>query len=70
MVNLHELVEKLNRQSDGTIDINNSSGRYSGHADRGPQQLDNAAKLFEESGMPVKPVYETPYGLQPPPTTP
>jgi hypothetical protein len=61
---------EIKPQSDGTIDINNSSGRYSGHADRGPQQLDNAAKLFEESGMPVKPVYKTPYGLQPPPTTP
>ena len=61
---------EIKPQPDGTININNSSGRYSGHADRGPAQLDNAAKLFEESGMPVKPVYKPPYGLQPPPTTP
>lgn len=40
--------------------INNRSGRYSGHPDRGAEQLDNAAKLFEESGMPVKTDFSAP----------
>jgi Flp pilus assembly pilin Flp len=41
---------------DGWV-INNASGRYSGHPDRGPEQLDNAADLFREAGVPVKTNY-------------
>ena len=59
------------KQGPNGTTINNRSGRFSGHPDRGPQQLENAAKLFEEAGLPVKPEFSPlgpPPGAQPPPT--
>jgi len=50
------------RYEDGKWIINNKSGRYSGHPDRGPEQLDNVAGRFEQAGAHVQPKY-----LPPPP---
>jgi len=52
------------KQGPNGATINNRSGRFSGHPDRGPQQLENAAKLFGEAGLPVKPEF-SPLGLPP-----
>jgi hypothetical protein len=41
------------RQVNGKWVINNRSGRYSAHPDRGSDQLKNASGLFEDSGLPV-----------------
>ncbi len=45
------------RYENGRWIINNASGRYSGHPDRGSEQLDNVAKRFEQAGLPVEPVF-------------
>jgi hypothetical protein len=41
------------RYKDGKWEMNNKSGRYSNHPDRGPEQLENAANIVKESGMDV-----------------
>jgi hypothetical protein len=42
------------KYENGEWTINNNSGRYSSHADRGPDKLSNAADLFKNSGVDVK----------------
>ena len=47
-------------QPDSTYTMNNKSGRYSGHPDRGPDQLDNAAGKMSDAlgGSQVTPDYK------------
>ena len=40
--------------------MNNKSGRYSGHDDRGAEQLNNAAAMMRESGIDVVVNFLTP----------
>jgi RHS repeat-associated protein len=58
---------ELHPQPDGSYKINNKSGRYSGHDDRGPDQLDNAAGKMSDAlgGAQVTPDYKPIAGAPP-----